>query len=54
MALADKVDTVAGLFAAGEKPTGSRDLHEGRQYVVTAIGGSGFPGELVAYRLPGE
>ena len=25
MALADKVDTVAGLFAAGEKPTGSRD-----------------------------
>ena len=29
-------------------------LHEGRQYVVTAIGGAGFPGELVAYRLPGE
>lgn len=25
VALADKVDTVAGLFAAGEKPTGSRD-----------------------------
>ena len=29
-------------------------LHEGRQYVVTAVGGAGFPGELVAYRLPGE
>ena len=29
-------------------------LHEDRQYVVTAIGGSGFPGELIAYRLPGE
>jgi glycyl-tRNA synthetase beta chain len=25
VALADKLDTVAGLFAAGEKPTGSRD-----------------------------
>ncbi len=29
-------------------------LYEGRQYIVTAIGGSGFPGELIAYRLPGE
>ena len=28
-------------------------LHEGRQYIVMAIGGSGFPGELIAYRLPG-
>ena len=27
-------------------------LHQGRQYVVTAIGGGGFPGELIAYRLP--
>jgi len=25
VSLADKLDTVAGLFAAGEKPTGSRD-----------------------------
>ena len=25
VALADKVDTVVGLFGAGEKPTGSRD-----------------------------
>jgi quinoprotein glucose dehydrogenase len=23
----------------------------GRQYVVVAIGGGGYPGELVAYRL---
>ena len=29
-------------------------LHEGRQYIVTAIGGAGFPGELIAYRLPEE
>ena len=28
-------------------------LHEGRQYIVMAIGGAGFPGELIAYRLPG-
>ena len=27
-------------------------LHEGRQYIVTAIGGGGFPGELIAFRLP--
>ena len=25
MSLADKLDTIVGLFAAGEKPTGSRD-----------------------------
>jgi quinoprotein glucose dehydrogenase len=25
----------------------------GKQYIVIAIGGGGFPGELVAYRLPG-
>ena len=29
-------------------------LHEGRQYVVMAISGPGFPGELIAYRLPEE
>ena len=29
-------------------------LHEARQYIVTAIGGGGFPGELIAYRLPEE
>jgi hypothetical protein len=25
VSLADKLDTIVGLFAAGEKPTGSRD-----------------------------
>jgi quinoprotein glucose dehydrogenase len=24
----------------------------GKQYIVVAISGAGFPGELVAYRLP--
>ena len=28
-------------------------LHNGRQYVVVAISGGGFPGELIAFRLPG-
>ncbi len=27
-------------------------LHEGRQYIVTAIGNGGHVGELIAYRLP--
>ena len=27
-------------------------MHDGRQYIVLAISGGGFPGELVAYRLP--
>ena len=28
-------------------------LHEGQQYIVTAIGNGGHVGELIAYRLPG-
>ena len=27
-------------------------MHEGRQYIVVAMSGGGFPGELIAYRLP--
>ncbi len=29
-------------------------MHEGQQYVVMPISGPGFPGELIAYRLPEE
>ena len=29
-------------------------MHDGRQYVVLAISGSGFAGELIAFRLPDE
>ena len=29
-------------------------MHDGQQYVVMPISGPGFPGELIAYRLPGE
>ena len=28
-------------------------LHEGRQYIVLAVSGAGYPAELIAYRLPG-
>ena len=28
-------------------------MHDGKQYVVTAISGGGFAGELMAFRLPG-
>jgi glycyl-tRNA synthetase beta chain len=31
VSLADKIDTVVGLFAAGEKPTGSRDPYGSRR-----------------------
>jgi len=27
-------------------------LHEGQQYIVTAVSGPGLPGSLVAFRLP--
>ncbi len=27
-------------------------MHEGRQYIVTAVSGPGLPGSLVAFRLP--
>src|SRR5205807_5423535 len=40
VALADKLDTLVGLFAAGEKPTGSRDpygLRRAAQGVVKIL-----------------
>ena len=27
-------------------------MHDGRQYVALAISGGGFPGEIIAFRLP--
>ena len=27
-------------------------MANGKQYIVIAIGGTGYPGELVAYKLP--
>ncbi len=43
VSLADKLDTIVGLFAAGEKPTGSRDpygLRRAAQGVVKILDGS--------------
>ena len=28
-------------------------LHNGKQYIVVAVGGGNYPGELLAFRLPG-
>jgi hypothetical protein len=27
-------------------------MHEGKQYLVVAIGGGNYPGELLAFRVP--
>ncbi len=43
VSLADKLDTIVGLFAAGEKPTGSRDpyaLRRAAQGVVSVLAGT--------------
>jgi glycyl-tRNA synthetase beta chain len=43
VSLADKLDTIVGLFAAGEKPTGSRDpygLRRAAQGVVSILAGT--------------
>jgi quinoprotein glucose dehydrogenase len=44
----------AGAVLMPSQQTGSpmTYMFNGRQYIVVAIGGAGFPGELVAFRLP--
>ena len=42
----------AVYMPAGASGSPMTYLHEGRQHVVMAIGGGGFAGELIAYRLP--
>ena len=37
---------------AGETGTAMTYMVNGRQYIVVAIGGAGFPAEFIAYRLP--
>jgi quinoprotein glucose dehydrogenase len=39
---------------AGQTGTPMTYSMNGRQYIVVAISGAGFPGELIAYRLPEE
>jgi quinoprotein glucose dehydrogenase len=48
-----KTGTEAGAayMPAGQTGTPMTYLLNGRQYIVVAIGGQAFPGELVAFRL---
>jgi glycyl-tRNA synthetase beta chain len=49
LAVADRLDTVAGLFAVGEKPTGSKDpfgLRRAAQGAVKIIAESGWEADL--------
>jgi quinoprotein glucose dehydrogenase len=53
----DKVtgdDAGAVYMPAGASGSPMTYMHDGRQYVVLAISGSGFAGELIAFRLPDE
>ncbi len=49
LGVADRLDTVAGLFAVGEKPTGSKDpfgLRRAAQGAVKIVAESGWEGDL--------
>ena len=43
----------AVYMPAGASGSPMTYMHEGRQYIVLAISGGGFAGELIAFRLPG-
>jgi quinoprotein glucose dehydrogenase len=46
-------DEVGEVFMpAGASGSPMTYLHEGQQHIVLAISGGGFPGELIAFRLP--
>ena len=40
------------FMPAGETGSPMSYMHEGKQYIVLAIAGAEFPGELIAFRLP--
>jgi quinoprotein glucose dehydrogenase len=42
----------AVYMPAGQTGTPMTYTHEGRQYIVVAIGGQGYPSELLAFKLP--
>jgi quinoprotein glucose dehydrogenase len=42
------------FMPAGQTGSPMSYLHNGSQYIVVAIGGPGYPGELVAFRLPAQ
>ncbi|HVV43932.1 MAG TPA: hypothetical protein VHC72_01970, partial [Bryobacteraceae bacterium] len=45
-------DAGAVFMPAGETGSPMTYMHNGKQYIVLAVGGAGFPAELLAYRLP--
>jgi quinoprotein glucose dehydrogenase len=45
-------DAGAVFMAQGQTGSPMTYMANGKQYIVIAIGGPGYPGELVAYRLP--
>ncbi|HWF08018.1 MAG TPA: pyrroloquinoline quinone-dependent dehydrogenase [Bryobacteraceae bacterium] len=45
-------DAGAVFMPAGETGAPMTYMHNGKQYILLAIGGQGFPAELVAYALP--
>jgi quinoprotein glucose dehydrogenase len=47
-------DAGAVYMPAGQTGSPMTYMLGGRQYIVVAISGQGFPGELIAYRLPME
>ena len=48
----DGRDGVVDRFGVGQNGTPMTYLHEGKQYVVVAVGGTDYPAELVALALP--
>jgi quinoprotein glucose dehydrogenase len=45
-------DAGAVFMPAGQTGSPMTYMFNGKQYIVLAIAGPGFPGELIAYRLP--
>jgi quinoprotein glucose dehydrogenase len=43
----------AVYMPAGQTGTPMTYMVNGRQYILVAIGGAGFPGEFIAFKLPG-
>jgi quinoprotein glucose dehydrogenase len=46
-------DAGAGRTPAGQTGAAMTYMLKGKQYIVLAVGGPGFPAEIVAFRLPG-
>lgn len=45
-------DVASVLMPAQQTGSPMTYMHNGKQYIVVAVGGGAYPGELIAYRLP--